>query len=117
MDRKHNQGQFTDMVTADSEVPREDVERVLRSVFDVIGRTVAAGDSITVTNFGTWRSVESAGRIRRNPRTGETFEVAPYRRPVFLYSPAIREAVRTGDVPDTFKKSGNGSAGGHRSEG
>lgn len=56
-------------VSAESGVSQAVVRAVLRATFDVIGRTVANGYKVRVTNFGTWRRKVLANT--RNPQTGE----------------------------------------------
>lgn len=106
--RKYNQAQFTAMVARESGVSVGDTERVLRAAYDVVGRVVASGGSVAVTNFGTWRSAVTPAGIRRNPQTGERFAVPSALRPVFRFSPTLRAAVKAGQAPKTLRKRGNG---------
>jgi DNA-binding protein HU-beta len=110
MTTKYNQTQLAKLVAEESDVAQPTVDRVLRALFDVVGKTIVAGDSIAVTNFGTWLPVTSRAQQRRNPQTGEMFPVGEFERPVFRFSPAVKEAVRNGTAPGTFQKRGNGRA-------
>jgi len=101
------QGDLTKLVSADSGVSPADVAKVLRSVFDVVGRTVAAGDRVAISNFGTWRTRLAPARIARNPQTGERVSVPAKYKPVFVYSPAVQSAVASGVAPETFRKASN----------
>lgn len=102
--RKLNHGALVEVVAAEAGESTATVESVLRAAFDVIGRNVAAGFPVTVTNFGSWFSRTAPARSRRNPQTGETWESAPATYPRFRYSPAVKEATATGEVPATFRK-------------
>jgi DNA-binding protein HU-beta len=77
---------------------------VLRALFDVVGREVAAGNTIFVTNFGTWKTREEPFGMRRNPQTGEWFPQAARQVPKFVWAPAIRAAVAAGVLPKTLRK-------------
>jgi DNA-binding protein HU-beta len=103
-DSRINQGRFIELVAAESGVSREDTMRVMRAVFDIIGRTVAGGGSVAITNFGTWTSRVTPAGMRRNPQTGGKVRVPDRRRPVFRWAPAVKRATRTGEVPQTFRK-------------
>lgn len=98
---------LVDAVAKESGLRREDVEKVLRAAFDVIGRTVIAGFRVSVTNFGTWHSHVLPGRTVRNPGTGETKHIDASRYPRFLYSPKIRNASVSGEFLETLKKRGH----------
>lgn len=56
----------------------------LESTLDIIVRTVASGESITIMGFGIFEKRARAARVARNPHTGETIPVPP------TYSPAFR---------------------------
>lgn len=64
-----NHGSLVRAVAAESGVSQAVVRAVLRAFFDVVGRTVANGHRVTVTNFGTWRRKVLSNT--RNPQTGE----------------------------------------------
>lgn len=102
--RKINQMDLTGMVAQEAGVSPAEAAAVMRALFDVVGREVVSGSRISVTNFGTWSSRKVVAGNRRNPSTGEVFPVRESRRPWFIWSPAVREAVRGGTVPETFRK-------------
>ena len=61
-----------------SGVAKIDVERTLRSFEEIVQETVAAGgDKVTIPGFVSFERVQRAGRLGRNPRTGELIEVPP----------------------------------------
>jgi DNA-binding protein HU-beta len=106
---KINQTRLTEMVALDSGVSVKDTAKVLRSLFDVVGREVLRGSSIAITNFGTWLAVPTPERQRRNPQTGERFTSPAGLRPKFTYSPRIRRALSDGVVVDSLRKAPKGS--------
>jgi DNA-binding protein HU-beta len=96
---------LVEAVAAEAGVSQADTAKVLRAVFDVIPRTVAAGYSVNVTNFGTWYAKWNVARQVRNPQTGETWQQEGRSRAAFRWAPAVKEVVMAGDViPETFKK-------------
>jgi DNA-binding protein HU-beta len=61
-----------------SGVAKIDVERTLRSFEEIVQETVAAGgDKVSIPGFVSFERVQRAGRLGRNPRTGELIEVPP----------------------------------------
>lgn len=56
-------------------VPARQVDDVLQAVLTVVAETVAAGGSVTVTGFGSWRRVDGPARVGRNPRTGARVDI------------------------------------------
>lgn len=103
----YNHGDLIKSVATRTGLTQKVVEDVLRAAFDTIGQSVVTGDTIRVSNFGTWTSKPTPARIRRNFQTGQPVQVPAGRRPVFLWAPIIRDSVRYGVAPATFKKSGS----------
>jgi len=66
------------------------------AVFDVIARTLAAGERVAITNFGAFEVKSRSARQGRNPRTGETVAIAPSRSVAFKPAAALREALKPG---------------------
>lgn len=102
-----NQSALTKMVAGESGMPEGVTADVLRALFDVVGREVAAGNTIFVTNFGTWTTRSLPVRQVRNPQTGERVTKGPNLVPKFIWAPAVRAAVKAGAVPKTFRKRSN----------
>lgn len=99
-----NHMELVDAVTGQLDgVSRATVVKVLRATFDVIGQTLAARGTVSVTNFGRFAT---GTRRARNPITGETGLVTTTAR--WAATGALKTAVKTGQVPETFKKAGNG---------
>lgn len=94
-----NHMELVDAVAGETGVDRDVVADVLRGAFDVIGRTLASRGTVTVTNFGRFSTYT---RGARNPLTGETGFIATTAR--FRSSGSLKRAVRSGEVPETFKK-------------
>ncbi|MCD2261627.1 HU family DNA-binding protein [Dietzia aurantiaca] len=55
----------------------------LENTLDIIVRTVASGESITIMGFGIFEKKARAARVARNPHTGESIPVPPTYSPVF----------------------------------
>ena len=58
-----------------------------------ITEALKAGEKISLPGFGTFEIRERAARQSRNPRTGETVEVAAKKVPAFKAGKGLKEAV------------------------
>jgi integration host factor subunit alpha len=47
--------------------------------FDTLADSLSGGDEVRIHGFGTFRTLERPARVGRNPRTGETVQVAARR--------------------------------------
>lgn len=69
-------------------------ERVVEAVFDTIVKTMGRGEEVAITGFGTFRVAKRAARQGRNPKTGETIQIAASIKPKFRAGKALKEAVK-----------------------
>ena len=71
--------ELADRMGGDHQLATEALENTL----DIIVRTVASGESITIMGFGIFEKKARAARVARNPHTGESIPVPPTYSPVF----------------------------------
>lgn len=67
---------------------------LLDSILTGVQNELVAGNSVVATGFGTFKAANRAARTSRNPRTGETIEVAAKRAPKFVPGKALKDAVK-----------------------
>lgn len=68
-----------------------DVETIVDTIFETITDALVRGDRVELRGFGAFSIKERDARTGRNPRTGETVEVAAKRLPFFKTGKALRE--------------------------
>ncbi len=68
-----------------------DVERVVSTIFDEITNALAEGNRVELRGFGAFSVKARQGYTGRNPRTGESVEVAPKYVPAFKVGKQLRE--------------------------
>ncbi|MFQ5783207.1 MAG: integration host factor subunit beta [Alphaproteobacteria bacterium] len=68
-----------------------DVERIVTTVFDEISAALARGDRVELRGFGAFSVKRRAARVGRNPRTGESVQVAAKHLPYFKTGKELRE--------------------------
>ena len=70
-----------------------EVELLVNAIFETIAAGLARGDRIEIRGFGSFAVKEYAPRIGRNPRTGETVQVAAKLRPNFKSGKELRRRI------------------------
>jgi integration host factor subunit beta len=69
---------------------RADVERVVNTVLDRMTEALEEGGRVELRGFGAFSVRERPARAGRNPRTGETVEVAAKAVPFFKSGKELR---------------------------
>ena len=67
--------------------------RIVEAVFDTITKTMARGEDVAITGFGTFRIAKRAAREGRNPKTGEKIQIKASVKPKFRAGKSLKEAV------------------------
>ncbi len=81
------------MKAADIEVKKQAVAAV-DAIFDIITKTLAKGEEVAITGFGTFRVAKRAARMGVNPKTGEKIQIAAAIVPKFKAGKLLKEAVK-----------------------
>lgn len=89
-----NKSEFLDNVAVKANVPRRNAAIVFEAIQDVIVESLKAGDKVTLTGFGTFETRGRAARTGRNPKTGETINIAAKTVPAFKPGNILKEATR-----------------------
>lgn len=66
------------------------MELVLVEIVNALSR----GETVKIASFGTFKMRRKAGRVGRNPKTGEAAPISPRKVVVFRPSQALKERVR-----------------------
>lgn len=70
---------------------QRDVERIVTTVFEEISAALAIGDRVELRGFGAFSVKNREARTGRNPRTGETVNVARKSVPFFKVGKELRQ--------------------------
>jgi len=65
----------------------------VETVFDTIVKTMARGEEVAITGFGTFRVANRAARMGVNPKTGEKIQIKASIKPKFRAGKLLKEAV------------------------
>ncbi len=71
-----------------------DAGRVLDTLQDVVSATLARGEKVTWTGFGTFEVRTRAARMGRNPQTGAALHIPETKTPAFKAGKGLKDAVR-----------------------
>jgi len=72
---------------------KKKAQEIVDSVFDTIVKTMGRGEEVAIPGFGTFRVAKRAARMGRNPRTGESIQIAASTKPKFRAAKQLKEAV------------------------
>lgn len=88
-----NKRELTDAVASAAGLAKADAARAVDAVLSAISGALGQGDSVSLVGFGTFSVKHRAARQGRNPRTGETIQIAATSVPGFKAGRALRDAV------------------------
>ena len=58
------------------DLPKGQAERAVNMIFDDIVGALRTGDKVNISGFGTFAVSDRKARAGRNPKTGETIQIA-----------------------------------------
>ena len=76
-----------------AKITKTHAEQLVDNIFDSMTGALKRGESIEIRGFGSFTVKSYKGYNGRNPRTGETVEVAPKKLPFFKVGKALKEMV------------------------
>ena len=88
-----NKAELIDAVSGQTCLQKADATKAVDAVFDSIASALKSGDTVSLLGFGTFVVKSRAARSGRNPRTGETIEIAASKVPGFKAGKGLKDAV------------------------
>ena len=88
-----NKTELVAAVAAKTEMSKKNAEKAVAAMLETVAETLAAGEKVQLVGFGTFEAREREARTAKNPRTGETVEVAASRVPAFKAGQALKTKV------------------------
>jgi nucleoid DNA-binding protein len=79
-------------------------EQTIWATFDALAQLLAAADTFTVSNFGTFSAPQRPPRAARNPRTGARIDIPARNEPHFKPTGRLVTMVHTGDTASSIRK-------------
>jgi DNA-binding protein HU-beta len=88
-----NKSELIDAIASKGDLSKAQAGQALDAMINAVGEALKAGDSVTLVGFGTFSVKERAARSGRNPKTGETIQIAASKVPGFKAGKGLKDAV------------------------
>ena len=85
--------QLSEAVYQEVGLSRNESADLLESVLNKISQTLAGGESVKISSFGSFSVRNKGQRIGRNPKTGEEVPILPRKVLVFRPSQVLKEKI------------------------
>ncbi len=82
-----------DSLATRTELSRQKAEEIVNGLFDDIVAALKQGDKVNISGFGTFSVSQRRGRTGRNPKTGESIEIAPSRAAKFKAGKNLKDSL------------------------
>ena len=89
-----NKQELIAAIANDSGLTKVEAEKALNSVTTNITSALTRKDKVTLVGFGTFSTSDRAARIGRNPRTGESINIAATTVPKFKAGKELKTAIK-----------------------
>ena len=86
-----NKAELVAKIAEGAELTKVQADKALNSFITVTTTALKAGDKITLVGFGTFRAVNRAARIGRNPQTGKEIKIAAKTNGKFTPGKALKD--------------------------
>lgn len=97
-----NKSELIDAVAEHSGLSKADTTKAVNSFVETITNAMQRGDDVVLVGFGTFSVKDRAARTGRNPKTGETLQIAASKVPSFKAGKGLKDAVNP--APKKAKK-------------
>jgi DNA-binding protein HU-beta len=88
-----NKNDIAEAVAEATDTSKADAAKAVDCVFETISAALKNGDGVQLIGFGSFSVADRAAREGRNPRTGETLQIAASKQPKFKAGKALKDAV------------------------
>lgn len=88
-----NKKDVIDAIAEEIQASKSEVTRTVESFLESIVASLKQGKQVSIPGFGIFSVKERAAREGRNPKTGETIQIAASQAPHFKAGKAFKDAV------------------------
>ena len=85
--------ELIDQIAAEATISKAAAGKALNAAINAITASLEKGEKVVLPGFGTFEVREKAATTARNPRTGETIQVAAKKAPAFKPSATLKNVV------------------------
>jgi|SRR5690606_12045185 len=98
--RTVTRAQLSEAVFKEVGLSRNESADLVEAVLNEISDTLAKGETVKISSFGSFIVREKGERVGRNPKTGEEVPIKPRRVLVFRASHVLKDRVNRGVTRD-----------------
>ncbi|MEJ2576883.1 MAG: HU family DNA-binding protein [Gammaproteobacteria bacterium] len=85
--------ELVDAMADAADISRAAAGRALDGLLEAVTKAMKEGEPVSIVGFGTFTVRDRAARTGRNPKTGDTIEIAASRTPAVKAGKALKDAV------------------------
>jgi DNA-binding protein HU-beta len=85
--------ELIESVASKVDLPRATAERAVNTMFDEMVAALKEGDKVNISGFGTFSVSTRKARTGRNPKTGESIEIAASRAAKFKPGKTLKDEI------------------------
>lgn len=89
-----NKTELIAIVADKANLSKKVTEETIDVLIDTIAETLADGEKVVISGFGTFEIRNRVARTGRNPRTGENISIPGQKSPAFKAGKVLKEMVR-----------------------
>ena len=93
-----NKSDLVDELAAQTGMTKADAARAVDALFSpdggIIAKALKGGRRVQITGFGTFEAKQRKARTGRNPRTGQTIQIAATVTPTFRAGKGLKDAIK-----------------------
>lgn len=90
-----NKSELIDAVAVSADLQKASATRAVEAVMESITNALKAGDTVSLVGFGTFTVKARPARTGRNPKTGETINIAATKVPGFKAGKGLKDEVNS----------------------
>jgi len=95
-----NKSDLVDALAGATGMTKADASRAVDALFSpsdgIIAQALRGDRRVQITGFGTFEAKHRKARMGRNPRTGETIQIAATKTPGFRAGKGLKDSVKGG---------------------
>ena len=89
-----SKAEFVDKVASSAGISKKDAGAAVDAVLRTIEEELRSGGEVTFTGFGKFHVASRGAREGRNPRTGESMQIAATKVPRFTAGSGLKKAIK-----------------------
>jgi DNA-binding protein HU-beta len=90
-----NKTDLIESIAVSADIPKASAMRALDATLEAITGALKSGDSVALVGFGTFVVKDRPARVGRNPKTGESINIAASKVPGFKPGKGLKDQLNS----------------------